>query len=501
MRDAPAKGSLVIRVSGVPGATDQVLQRLRDGFGGTGRAVPLAGFATLVVVAGVAATGAALNLLIPAVGLAGVLLVLLLTVRFPLLPLFVFIVLVPLEEALVIGELGTLSRYAALLFVVTYAIPRLGRIKAAAMPVAGWAFLVWAACSAAWAIDPDEALSELAVLVLLFTVAVLVADVVVHDPAIVRPALWAYSLSAACVAVLGVLAYAAEGLSGATRVAAFQGQNVAYFASIVLPALVFSFYELLRGRLVPLAAGVALVCTAGVVVSGTRGAWLGAIVVVALFVLPRLRPRQRIAAVAAVLAFLVVTLQIPGVAVLVAERADDSLSSGGAGRTDIWSVGLTIWQTSPVTGVGLANFPIAYTPTLVQQSNVSVYSTIHTAGRMPHSIVVGTLGELGVIGFVLLALFFAPLVIRRGWGPEAAAVQAVLASSLVLALFLDVLNRKEVWLVIGLACGLSYLARRPVSAVGASTSARAAAGEPDLVAASGITTSVPSTGHATGRRS
>ncbi len=76
-------------------------------------------------------------------------------------------------------------------------------------------------------------------------------------------------------------------------------------------------------------------------------------------------------------------------------------------------------------------------------------------------MLIGTLIELGPIGLLLVGLFLGPLVFQRGWGPDAATIQAALASLLTLALFLDVLaNRKQVWLVIGLAAGLAVLARR-----------------------------------------
>ena len=77
-----------------------------------------------------------------------------------------------------------------------------------------------------------------------------------------------------------------------------------------------------------------------------------------------------------------------------------------------------------------------------------------------------TIVELGPIGLLLLAAFLGPLVLRRGWGPEALTVQAALASLLMQALFVDMFaNRKQVWLVIGLAAGLAYLARRGGAAV------------------------------------
>ncbi len=93
------------------------------------------------------------------------------------------------------------------------------------------------------------------------------------------------------------------------------------------------------------------------------------------------------------------------------------------------------------------------------------------AGYGPHNLVVGTLAELGPIGLLLLAAFVGPFMLRRGWGSEAAVIQASLISLLSLALFLDIFaNRKQVWLVIGIAAGLAYLARRaerePGSAAG-----------------------------------
>jgi O-antigen ligase len=159
-----------------------------------------------------------------------------------------------------------------------------------------------------------------------------------------------------------------------------------------------------------------------------------------------------------------VTLQIPGVSNLLIQRAGTAVVTGGSGRTDIWSVGVTIFWSKPVLGVGYANFPVAYTSDAVQASDVT-FGFAEGQGIGPHNIVVGTLIELGPIGLVLLALFLLPLVLQRGWGPDAATVQAALASLLILALFLDILaNRKQVWLVIGLAAGLAYVRRKSRSA-------------------------------------
>jgi len=435
-----------------------VLLPFREAMGVSQRLALLLVLASLGSVVLCVAIATRSDLLLQVTGVAFVLLVFLLSLRWPLLALLAFVALIPIEEVIRFAEIGTPSRIAGLLFAVAYGIPRLGHLTLRAMPPAAWAYAGFAVLSLGWALDPDAATDALQTMIQLFAVAVLVADVVVHRPTVVRPLLWVYSLSAALTALIGVQALLTGGIASGERIAAFQDQDVAQFAAILLPALVFSLFELLKGRLVLLSGAVALVCTAGVVLSGTRGAWLSLVVVAVLFILPRFRLRQQVVAVGVALMLIAVTLQLPGTAELVAERADVAISSGGAGRTDIWSVGMGIFGSAPVAGVGFANFPIAFTSEQVRAAAVG--SDIGT-GRGPHSIIIGTLGELGLIGFILLALFVLPLVLRRGWGPEAPAVQAALASLMTAGLFLDVIsNRKQVWLVLGLAVGLAYLRSR-----------------------------------------
>lgn len=322
------------------------------------------------------------------------------------------------------------------------------------MPLAGWAYVGWAALSVTWAIDPGVSQKLLQTLVQLFVVAVLVADVVVHEPRLVRPLLWTYTMSASVTASIGIVGYVTSG----GRAAALAGQDPAQFAAILLPALVFSIHELAHARQLPLALLTGGLSALGVLVSGTRGAWLGATVVILLVVIPRLRARGRLAAMVAVGLLLAAMLQVPGLATMVTERTVGAGETGGAGRTEIWMVGLRIAESAPITGVGFGNFYVAYTPSFVRAADLFV-STGY--GRGPHSIVIGTLGELGLVGLACLALLIVPLILRRGWGPDAEVIRAILVALMVHALFLDVIgNRKQVWIAIGLAAGLSFLSRR-----------------------------------------
>jgi hypothetical protein len=411
--------------------------------------IAVAGLAALSVVVAQATRMGLLPLLI---GLAVAGLVVLVSLRWPLAPLFLFVTMIPIEEILTIDGFGTISRFAAILFVITYGVPRLGRLTFSAMQPAAWAYVAWALLSLGWALSPETGWTQLPTLIQLFAIAVLVADVVVHQPTIVRPLMWVYSLSAAATALLGIQYFVATG----ARTSALEGQDPAQFAAVLIPAVIFGLYEVLNGDRRVLAGAVALVTTAGVVVSGTRGAWLALLIVVLVFVLPRLPLRRQILAIAMMVVIAVVTVQIPGVADLLAERAGNAVSSGGAGRTDIWTTALSIIESHPVLGVGYANFPVANTLDIARASDVR----LGHVGSGPHDLVIGTVTELGPIGLVLLALFLLPLVLRRGWGPDAAMVQAALAALLLAALFVDVLSdRKQVWLMIGLAAGLAMLRR------------------------------------------
>ena len=297
--------------------------------------------------------------LVQAVGIAVGVAAFGLSVRWPLIPLFAFATLIPVEEVVVLGNLGTLSRLAAILFIVTYGLPRLRRLHAGAMPPAAWGFVGWSIFSVGWAIDGGVALQQVPVLVLLFITAILIASAVVDRPTIVRPLLWAYSLSAGATAVVGTYKYLAGSVPISTndRVSALQDQNPAYYATLLLPALIFCLFELIANRQKIVSITIAGASSAAILASGTRAAWLSAGLVIVGFVLPRISPGRRVAAIGLGLALSLVALQLPGISAVVIERADIALSSGGAGRTDIWSVGLTIYETAPLSGVGLGNFP------------------------------------------------------------------------------------------------------------------------------------------------
>jgi O-antigen ligase len=375
--------------------------------------------------------------------------------RWPIVPLALYVAAIPFDDVVRLGDFGSLGRTAAIVFAIAYVLPRIGRLRLGAMPRAGWAYLGWAALSIGWALDPDTSIREIGTLIQLFIIGLLVADVVIDRPGVVRLVMWVYSLSAAASAVIGTVGYLGGQLIEGQRAAALAGQSPAHFGAILLPAFLFGLHEFLAGRLKLVSISVAMITGIAIVLSGTRGVWLGGLVAVAIFVIPRLPRIQKVIACVMLTVMMIFVLQLPGVGEFVSQRADTAISTGGAGRTSIWTVGLGIIESSPIVGHGHANFPIAYTPEMIRAT--APYD-VNDVGRAPHNVVIGVLGELGAVGLVLVAFFLGPLLLRAGWGPYGAILQAILASLMLTALFLDVLdNRKQVWLIIGLAAGLTYL--------------------------------------------
>ncbi len=201
----------------------------------------------LLLAASAVAVASRFNVAIYLAGAVAVLAVVILSGRRPYLPLLIFAAFIPFDEAVRLGDLGTLGRAGAILFAVVYALPRLGRLNLRATPAAGWVYIGWAVVSLAWALDQGVTTSELGTLIQLFALGVLVADVVVHQPTIVGPVLWAYSLSAAAAGMVGIVGFLGGQMQGGERIAALPGQDPAQYAAVLLPALVFGMRELLRG--------------------------------------------------------------------------------------------------------------------------------------------------------------------------------------------------------------------------------------------------------------
>jgi len=374
---------------------------------------------------------------------------------------------IPLEDFFVLAGTGTITKLFGLGLTASYLFHLArGRLQPrwnALLPV-GWLWLAWAAASLLWSKAPQ--VDSLTILLQLAVLAFVIAATVAERPKLLPVILWTYILSACTIAVLGIVRFFSEASTvGAVRTAASDAQGVEHFAAFLLPAFVYLVVYGLRSRqhwLKKLGMYVLIIVLVfGLLLSGTRSAWFGAVAALVIVVLPNLKPRQL-----ALLVVLVVTLvasvsQIPEVWKFVDQRATSAASSEGSGRVDIWKVGLGIASQAPLVGVGFSNFPVHFGVQEMRAAPLDLQHRHLMIGRAPHSIYLSNIAELGIVGFTLfIAWFLTILFTMKGNNLAFVAVRGALVAYLVQGMFLDILNRKYFWLVLGLAEGCRLIMAR-----------------------------------------
>jgi hypothetical protein len=122
----------------------------------------------------------------------------------------------------------------------------------------------------------------------------------------------------------------------------------------------------------------------------------------------------------------------------------------GSDRLDIWEGAIHIFKEHSLIGVGLDNFKAA----------ISAY---YGQEMMPHSIYIGALTELGIIGFVLLLIWIGVLL-RKAWTTsERIWVFPLLTAYVFQAAFLHEFYYPCFWLAIGLVESFPLLKARAMS--------------------------------------
>jgi O-antigen ligase len=218
------------------------------------------------------------------------------------------------------------------------------------------------------------------------------------------------------------------------------------FAFSLLIPFGIAFHQMLKARSSLNALFYAAIFAALVymfVISGSRGGALGAVIILAVLLYYSAR-RGR-----ALLAALVFTAMFVYFAPenYFQRITTVAYETGGAGRLDIWKVGMEAFRHNWVFGVGLDNFPNAYD----YYSYAAPHAKFEGYGRAGHSIFLVTVVELGVVG--ALVIFFSLLGHYRLTGrskkvsSDQALLKAIFLGTLAQAATLDVIWRKSFWLL------------------------------------------------------
>lgn len=230
-----------------------------------------------------------------------------------------------------------------------------------------------------------------------------------------------------------------------------------YADAFVFPIAIATMLTLRSRRFFSKLAGLAAVgsMTAAMLMAGSREALL-TIVAVFAYYFWRSRYRAQLAGLG-----LVVAIAVMPLTPTLIDRFQLAISTGGAGRTSIWGVGLAAAKHYALLGSGIGTFPDVY-----NQFYLSV-PQIHPYGwnGPPHNVILHFLVELGVIGLAAVVFFFVTnFTMLRAIAKDhplfdyRIVMEAGLLSVCSASLFIDTLNLKWVWVVFSMIAQLVFLA-------------------------------------------
>jgi O-antigen ligase len=169
-----------------------------------------------------------------------------------------------------------------------------------------------------------------------------------------------------------------------------QPNQLGGFLVVLVPLAITGALLARRGRLLFAAAGV--VAAYGVYVSFSRGALVGLALVPFVF----LRGRRLL--LVGPLVVLVVLVSAPS---LVRERFATLTTSSGelSTRVDIWRAAANIWERHPFIGVGLGDFPTAYSELSIP-GKAFLPATVFQPPPHAHNVFLQLLAEEGLLGLI-----------------------------------------------------------------------------------------------------
>ena len=382
--------------------------------------------------------------------------------RFPMIfPFSLYVALVPFDSLLQVTGGATVARLVAGATAATMILHAI-LLRRAFAPHKAWYFwggmLVYIARSLLWTSDPTAGLETTLSVLQLF----LLMTVIAMYPASKTEFRVALGLLVAAGAASGAYAVYLH-LTGnvssdsGARVNITAGHGITldfnyYAASFILPiaiAMFFTFYGR-RGDVRLASAASALLMLVGLLLTGSRGAFVAAIAIVVYFAF---RSRYR----AQVLGFMVVAGAVsaffPSVYLRFA-RDPTSQAASASGRTFIWETGLHSLGDHWIFGGGIGSFGNIYDRNLLD-----VYQASFQGWTRPsHNLLVGAITELGVIGLVaVLAAWFVSFRQLRvvpktsEWYGLRLAFEGAILALFAMSLTIDPTYIKYMWLAHSLA--------------------------------------------------
>ncbi len=390
------------------------------------------------------------------IGIAALPLVAYFVARRPLVAFFsLYAVLVPIDDALLVGQsltVGKILGVAAVLAAVALLVQRRAKLQVP-YAVFGWAALVGLmALSTSWTIDPALSAQDLGTVVSTFGLMAILAAVPLE--AAEFDTIVGATIASGVIAGIVAIVMARSELS---NVAGQVGRLYLTFgtatldpnrfgASLLLPVAltVATIVKTNAWRRIAMVA-VLFFPIAAIYLSASRGTTLA---LAAMAIVAILASRYRFALGSMLFGAVMLFFAIPNE--IASRFLEERSGVNAAGRFDIWRVAVETFREHWLLGNGVGAFSTAY-----DRAFLMAYEP-QFAGwtRAPHSLIISTSTELGVVGIVVtiaaLVLQYRSLRSIKPGQPYSwlgTPLRAAFVGLLVAALFVDVLETKFSWLL------------------------------------------------------
>jgi O-antigen/teichoic acid export membrane protein/O-antigen ligase len=348
--------------------------------------------------------------------------------------------------------------------------------------------MLWMTLSLLWAPDHSAAVSELRPW-LIVGAAMVIAISVVDSPRAVYWILGAFVLAAALTITVelarnGLAQVAGQNLTvnqgdPARLEALASTDDPNYLAAVVVAALAVSvpLFAITKNFFSRAGLWIAVAIMAlGLAAAQSRGGLVSALVaMIAAFALfPRHRARMFLALIPVVLVVGAFFASDPEAA-----RRVTTFTSGGSGRTELWTVADRMWQAHPINGVGIGNYESASAKFVQAPGDLQQITELIVRAQLVHNEYLQLLAELGVVG-LLLYLAVVGACMRAAWAAArifdrlgleklSMAARGLLVGEIGLlasAMFVSNGDDRRYWLLLALGPALLGIAHQRARAAG-----------------------------------
>lgn len=350
--------------------------------------------------------------------------------------------LVPFDDLTAVGAAAngpSLTRYVgAVVILVLLSLGLVSRRLSFPSRTAIWwsLFVFWSALSLAWALAPEGVWQRLPTALSLLLLYLVASSFRFTSKELSVVAFMTVLSGCAAALLASSDFFRGSYFTGTTRSSVMMGQRATdpnVFAACLLLPVSLSIGALVKAHRRSVQAGLLLaIVLLGLaqLLTMSRGGLLALLTIVSVYVY-RLKANRRLLLAAGGVALLLLCMPHSFF-----ERL--SVADRGAGRLDIWIAGLQLVSKHGFVGAGLGNFATAY-------NSVAGSAPIFQGfNRVSHSIYLGTVVELGIVGLILLILALRAQLqdaSRHSLVPYYAASWGMI----VMGLTLDVVWEKNSW--------------------------------------------------------